>query len=144
VQAQEKEEKKTGRRPPIREVARRSAGLSEAELVVVMQDGMEARQKLVVCNLALVVSLSNKYKRSHFDCSCLQTLIQEGTIGLIRAAERYKPDKGFRFTTYAIWWIEARLRVSVQTVQRMIPVPLWGQNPYNTVIRSIPKLRESL
>lgn len=40
--------------------------------MVVMQDGMEARQKLVVCNLALVVSLSNKYKRSHFDCSCLQ------------------------------------------------------------------------
>ncbi|CAN0038179.1 unnamed protein product [Scytosiphon promiscuus] len=144
IETQEKEEKKTGRKPPLREVARRSAGLSEEELAIVMQDGMEARQKLVVCNLALVVSLSNKYKRSHFDCGCLQTLIQEGTIGLIRAAERYNPDKGFRFTTYAIWWIEARLRVSVQTEERIIHVPMWIKNQYNTVIRSLPKLRETL
>ena len=72
TQAQEKAEKEDGRRPPLREVARSSAGLSEDEFAAVMQEGMEARQKLVVCNLALVVSLSNKYKRSHFNCNCLQ------------------------------------------------------------------------
>eukprot|EP00752_Nemacystus_decipiens_P004809 g4376.t1 len=144
IEAQEKAEKENGRRPPLREVARSSAGLSEDEFAAVMQEGMEARQKLVVCNLALVVSLSNKYKRRHFHCNCLQTLIQEGTIGLIRAAERYDPDKGFRFTTYAIWWIEARLRVSVQTEERMIHVPMWVKNKYNIVSRSIPNLREAL
>eukprot|EP00903_Cladosiphon_okamuranus_P010089 g9556.t1 len=144
IEAQEKAEKEDGRRPPLREVAKSSAGLPEDEFAAVMQEGMEARQKLVVCNLALVVSLSNKYKRSHFNCNCLQTLIQEGTIGLIRAAERYDPAKGFRFTTYAIWWIEARLRVSVQTEERMIHVPMWVKNKYNIVSRSIPKLRETL
>lgn len=70
-QAQEKAEKDSGRRPRLRDVAR-SAGLSEEAFASVMQAGMEARQKLVVCNLALVVSLANKYKRSHFDCGCLQ------------------------------------------------------------------------
>ncbi|CAM9779577.1 unnamed protein product [Ectocarpus sp. 4 AP-2014] len=143
IEAQEKAEKNSGRRPRLRDVAR-SAGLSEEAFASIMQAGMEARQKLVVCNLALVVSLANKYKRSHFDCGCLQTLIQEGTIGLIRAAERYDPSKGFRFTTYAIWWIEARLRVSVQTEERFIHVPMWVKNQYNTVHRSVPKLRKSL
>lgn len=71
AQAQQKAEKERGIRPPLREVAR-SSGLSEAGFAAVMQAGMEARQKLVVCNLALVVSLSNKYKRNNFGCSCLQ------------------------------------------------------------------------
>lgn len=58
-------------------MARSAAGgkLSDEEFAHVMQDGMEARQRLVVCNLALVVSLSNKYKRSHFNCNCLQACV---------------------------------------------------------------------
>lgn len=76
-QVQEKAEKDSGRRPPLREVARSAAGgkLSDEEFAHVMQDGMEARQRLVVCNLALVVSLSSKYKRSHFNCKCLQVCL---------------------------------------------------------------------
>ncbi|CAN0312388.1 unnamed protein product, partial [Ectocarpus sp. 12 AP-2014] len=114
VEAQEKAEKNSGRRPRLRDVAR-SAGLSEEAFASVMQAGMEARQKLVVCNLALVVSLANKYKRSHFDCGCLQVklfvFLFVGMEELFPKTLSHKLLIGLRYVHFQCWRSEMTVGV---------------------------------
>src|SRR6185369_16878399 len=67
-----------------------------------LESAMGARDRLVRCNLRLVWSIARRYTFSGIP---LVDLIQEGSIGLIRAADRYDHTRGFRFSTYATWWI---------------------------------------
>ena len=64
---------------------------------------VKAREKLIASNFRLVISIARKYHRSNFD---LDDLIQESSTGLIKAVDKFDPEKGFKFSTYACWWIK--------------------------------------
>lgn len=90
------------------------------ELLKVMQEGDEAFEHLITANLRLVVSIARKYDGRELQ---LLDLIQEGNIGLMRAAEKYDWEKGFKFSTYATWWIRQAMMRAMADQGRTIRVP---------------------
>ena len=94
----------------------------ELELAEKIAHGdIEARNELVSANLRLVVSLAKRYKGCGMS---LQDLIQEGNIGLMKAAEKFDASKGFRFSTYAAWWINQTIGRALADQSKAIRVPV--------------------
>ncbi|KAL7541606.1 hypothetical protein ACHAXR_011064 [Thalassiosira sp. AJA248-18] len=101
----------------------------------------EAKQRMVQCNMRLVVSIARRY---HGVGVNVQDLVQEGSLGLARAAEKFDPKKGFKFSTYASWWIQQAVFRSIAYHSRTIRLPVHVHNLLNKVRRARQILQQEL
>ncbi len=105
------------------------------------QEAKIARKKLIQANLRLVVSIAKKYTGQGI---LFMDLVQEGSLGLIKAAERFDYTKGFKFSTYATWWIKQTIIRAIANNSRTIRIPVHMSDKIRTLKRAIVKLSVDL
>jgi len=128
----------------MREIARHALLTAEEEITLAesIQAGcLRSRQKLINANLRLVINIARRYYSKSMP---LDDMIEEGNIGLIRAAEKFDPEYGCRFSTYATWWIRQAIERGIMNQSRTIRVPIHVAKEINHLLRSSNHLRTIL
>ncbi|MDH4038248.1 MAG: RNA polymerase sigma factor RpoD/SigA [Candidatus Krumholzibacteria bacterium] len=112
------------------------------ELARRARDGdVQAREKLIRCNLRFVVSIAKKYAGNGVP---LEDLVNEGNLGLLRAADRFDPDRGYKFISYAVWWVRQAILHSLSEAPRMVRLPMNRVGLAQRATRTARKLEQDL